>query len=264
MDDLEKIQDEIQRLAYEYFQHMEFSEGFSCPLIPRVSEDYLKNRIVIMGQETNTWWNMIYSDHDIKEWCAGKCLNEGYDKFVRECVVSYGGKFWEFSRSLYKEVLKGPICNGNALSHCWMNLFCIEKCVCRNDNNPKHKPSQNRKLAKRVMNVQRDFVYEVMKLIRPKIILAMIGNKNDDLFKKFVLGTECVDEKQIECAETFGELRTTEFKEFEVRDAMNPLYGTMILRTYHPSYFMGRMRGKERKELYKNLIYEKIRASIKK
>lgn len=262
MDDLKTIQNKIERLAYEYFGDMDCSENFSYPLIPRISEEYLRNRFVVMGQETNTWKGHIYAP-DVRENFLEGSLAE-YDRFVREEVPSYGGKFWEFSRSLYKEVLKGPICNGNALSHCWMNLFCIEKCVCRNDNNPKHKPSQNRKLAKRVMNVQRDFVYEVMKLIRPKIILAMIGNKNDDLFKKFVLGTECVEEKQIECAETFGEWRTTEFKEFEVRDAMNPLYGTMILRTYHPSYFMGRMRGKERKELYKNLIYEKIRASIKK
>ena len=249
MDDLEKLQNEILRLAYGYFRNMDFSEGFSCPLIPRISREYLKNRIVIMGQETNTWWNMIYSDHDIKEWCAEKCLSEGYDKFVRECVESYGGKFWEFSRSLYKAVFKRPICNGEALSHCWMNLFCIEKCVCRNDKDKNHLPSQNRNLAKRVMNVQRDFVYEVMKLIRPRIILAMIGKKNDDLFKRNVLGTDCVN-----YSELFEKKKIVEFK---VCDKSSPLYETLILRTYHPSYFMIYM-SKENREKYKNIIYDRI------
>ena len=262
MDDLEKIQNEIQRLACEYFRNIDCSERFSYPLVPRISEEYFNNRVVVMGQETNTWKDFI-DNPGKKENFLEVSLAE-YDRFVQAEVVGYGGKFWDFSRSLYKEIFKTPICNGNALSHCWMNLFCIEKCICRNDKNAKHKPSQNRKLANSVMEIQKDFVFQVMKLIRPKIILAMIGNKNDDLFKKFVLGTECADEKPIDCAKSFGEWSTAEFKEFEVRDAMNPLYGTLILRTYHPSYFMGRMRGRKRKELYRNLIYEKISTFLKK
>lgn len=261
MDDLKTIQNKIERLAYEYFGDMDCSENFSYPLIPRISEEYLKNRFVVMGQETKTWKGHIYAPDVRKNFLEGSLAE--YDRFVRDEVPCYGGKFWEFSRSLYENVFKKPICNENALSHCWINLFCIEKLVCRNDDDETHLPSQNRKLANRIMKIQKDFVFQVMKLIRPKIILAMIGNKNDDLFRKYVLGTECVDEKSIDCSKTFGEWSMVEFKEFEVRDTMNPLYGTFILRTYHPRYFMGYMSGKERKELYKNLIYEKIRTFLK-
>ena len=247
MDDLKTIQDEIQMLAYEYFRNMDCSEDFSYPLVPRISEEYLRNRFVVMGQETNTWKGHIYAP-DVRENFLEGSLAE-YDRFVREEVPSYGGKFWVFSRCLYEKFFKRPICNGNALSYCWMNLFCIEKCVCRNDKDKTHLPSQNRKLAKRVMNIQHDFVYEVMKLIRPRIILAMIGKKNDDLFEKNVLGTDCFD-----FSELFEKKKILEYK---ICDEFSPLYGTLILRTYHPSYFMIYMSA-ENREKYKKIIYDRI------
>lgn len=254
MDDLETIQNEILRLAYGYFRNMDFSEGFSCPLIPRISKEYLKNRIVIMGQETNTWWDRIYSNQQLKDWCTEKkCLNDGYDKFVKNEVERYGGSFWNFSRSLYKEVLNEHICLNEALSHCWVNLFCIEKCEYKNDKDKKHKPSQCRELAKRVMGIQKDFIFQIMKLIRPKIILAMIGVDNDDLFQKYVLGTE-----DVERGELFEKNKIVEYK---VCNKLSPLYGTSILRTYHPNFFMNYM-SVENREKYKKIIYERIKAFI--
>ncbi|MBR6379166.1 MAG: hypothetical protein IKS02_04265 [Fibrobacter sp.] len=258
MDDLEEIQNEIQKLAYERFRNVDCSEGFTYPLIPRISDMYLKNRVVIMAQETNTWVGHIDCSEK-QENFLGECLAE-YDRFVRDEAASYRGKLWQFSRSLYKRgLLEGGIRNGSMLSHCWMNLFCIEKSVYRNENNKEHLPSQNRELANRVLEIQQDFVFQVLRLIQPKVILALIGNKNDDLLKKYALGTTNVKSISIDSSNTFGE---HELAELKVCENTNSLCETLILRTYHPTYFMGRMEGRERRALYRDLIYNRMQSFL--
>ena len=159
MDDLKAIQNEIERLAYERFRNIDCSEYFTYPLVPRISEEYLKNRVVVMGQETNTWYGHIDNPEKRENFLEGSLAE--YDRFVRERAASYRGKFWQFSRSLYKRgILEGCICNGNWLSHCWMNLFCIENSAYQGDKK-KNLPSQNRDLANRVIEIQQDFVFQV-------------------------------------------------------------------------------------------------------
>ncbi len=266
MDDLKAIQNEIERLAYERFRNIDCSEYFTYPLVPRISEEYLKNRVVVMGQETNTWYGHIDNPEKRENFLEGSLAE--YDRFVREKAASDRGKFWQFSRSLYKssrsiykrEILDGCIRNGNWLSHCWMNLFCIEKSAYRGDKK-KNLPSQNRDLANRVIEIQQDFVFQVLCLIRPKVVLALIGNDNDDLFKKYALGTEDVRSISVDSSNVFGE---RELAEFKVCERNNPLYETLILRTYHPTFFMWKMGGREKRDLYRNLIYDKIQSFLKK
>ena len=259
MDDLKAIQNEIERLAYERFRNIDCSEYFTYPLVPRISEEYLKNRVVVMGQETNTWYGHIDNPEKRENFLEGSLAE--YDRFVREKAASYRGKFWQFSRSLYKrEILDGSIRNGNWLSHCWMNLFCIEKSAYRGDKK-KNLPSQNRDLANRVIEIQQDFVFQVLCLIRPKVVLALIGNDNDDLFKKYALGTEDVRSISVDSSNVFGE---RELAEFKVCERNNPLYETLILRTYHPTFFMWKMGGREKRDLYRNLIYDRIQSFLKK
>ena len=257
MDNLETIQNEIQRLAYERFRNIDCSEYFTYPLIPRISEEYLKNRFVVMGQETNTWYGHIDNPEKKENFLEGS-LTE-YDRFVREKVGSYRGKFWQFSRSLYKRgILDGCIRNGNRLSHCWMNLFCIEKSAYQGDEK-KNLPSQNRDLANRVIEIQQDFVFQVLRLIRPKVVLALIGNDNDDLFKRYALGTENIRSISVDSSNVFGE---RELAEFKVCEKNNPLYETLIIRAFHPTYFMWRMKDWERRRLYRDLIYNRIQSFL--
>lgn len=259
MDDLKAIQNEIERLAYERFRNIDCSEYFTYPLVPRISEEYLKNRVVVMGQETNTWYGHIDNPEKRENFLEGSLAE--YDRFVRERAASYRGKFWHFSRSLYKRgILEGCICNGNRLSHCWMNLFCIENSAYQGDKK-KNLPSQNRDLANRVIEIQQDFVFQVLCLIRPKVVLALIGNDNDDLFKKYALGTEDVRSISVDSSNVFGE---RELAEFKVCERNNPLYETLILRTYHPTFFMWKMGGREKRDLYRNLIYDRIQSFLKK
>lgn len=254
MDDIEKIQNDILDLAYETFSCIKAEEWFSFPLIPRISNEYFNNRMVVLGQETNSWLGHFQNSEQRQVY--DDCLN-GYDSFVKDKVLSYRGKFWAFSRNLYKDVLNGNICENGRLSHCWMNLFCVEQCP-RNGKTKKGKPSQDRKLAEQVIAIQKDFVYQVMKLIRPRVILALIGNRNDDIFAKYALGVDygCIDRSPLNFA--FGEKQLAKFK---VQDKSNPLHETLIIRAYHPSYFMGRMKGD--KSSYQKLIYQTVKDFLK-
>lgn len=255
MNDIDKIQKEILELAYKTFSKITTAGEFSYPLIPLLSEEYFKNRVVILGQETNTWRGFVQNSKDKQVY--QECLDE-YDRFVRKEVLSYKGKFWEFSRSLYsKNVLKGTICKESKLSHCWMNLFCLEKSTTRNDK--KNLPSQNREVANQVIAIQKKFVFEVLKMIQPKVILALIGNKNDDILEKYVLGAEKVDFKPIDLSGTFDQ---RQLAEIEINDDSNPLKDTLIIRTYHPTYFMWRMRGKDKRELYQKVIYKEVEKGL--
>lgn len=263
MNDVDRIQKDILELAYETFSKMKFGEGFSFPFVPRISEGYFKNRLVVMGQETYTWCDRctwcghINNLDQVKEWCLdGKCLCNGYDDFVNKEAEKYGGKFWEFSRSMYENVFKSKMCDNGQLSHCWMNLYCIEKCQ-RGVKGSEGKPSQNKKLAECVMDVQKDFVYHVLKMIRPKIILALIGNRNNFFFEKNALGAEHVGYIPLDQSGTFDEQKLAEVK---IGDNTNPFKDSLIIRAYHPSYFMGRM--KKNKKLYRKLIYDKIKEKI--
>lgn len=268
MNDVDKIQKDILELAYETFSKKGYDEWFSYPLIPRISEAYLKNRVVVLGQETNTWGDRInncWQVHELSqvhEWCLdGMCLCNGYDDFIKVEVEgrNYRGKFWDFSRSLYKNALNANICTNGQLSHCWMNLFCVERCK-RNEKTKNGKPSQDRALANQVIAIQKDFVYQVMKIIQPRIVLALIGNKNDDIFAKYALGTE-LDSQKIIRKNLDSVFREEQLAEFEIIDDSNPLHDSLIIRTYHPSYFMGRMKGD--KSLYRDLIYGRIKTFLK-
>lgn len=245
MDDLKAIQNEIERLAYEYFRDMDCLEGFSYPLVPRISEEYLKNRFVVMGQETNTWKGHIYAPEVRKDFLEGSLAE--YDRFVRdEVAVNYPGEFWQFSKDLYQkeiQILDGDICNGSWLSHCWINLFCMEKCAYRNDRDKTHLPSQNRRLAKRVMEIQKDFVFRILKIIKPKTILAMTYYQNDSFLIENGLGTsfDKVEFCPIDKEKIYSRNHIAEIK---INDVNNPLSKTKIIRSYHPKFFTKRINNK--------------------
>ena len=83
-----------------------------------------------------------------------------------------------------------------------MNLFCVEKCVDKKDNSGR--PSRNKGLAEKVMDVQKNLVFQILTLIKPKIVLATTGHANDVFLLKNALGTDysqvrfkTVDDKEI-------------------------------------------------------------------
>jgi len=82
----------------------------SYPFIPRISENYLSNRIVIVGQETNTWYKTyngvndynLFVDSSIEDVYNDALVNR-YDAFIKDSIEKYGGKSWKFQKKLYQE-----------------------------------------------------------------------------------------------------------------------------------------------------------------
>lgn len=247
-EELQLLQDEINRLAYKAFASVDGFDDFSIPFIPRISPQYLKNRFVILAQETDTWYPTSgrfqkFSQTKFTE--VEKILyEERYDDFSKFATEEYPGAFWEFTRKLYEnKILEEPIHDKKWLNHCWMNLFCIEKC--KNKKDVSGRPSRDKKLAKEVMNVQGKLVFHILTRIKPKIILATTGHANDSFLLENALGTDvsqvkfkAVDEKEI--------YEYKHIAEIEINDEKNPLYGVKILRTYHPNFFSKRINRKDR------------------
>ncbi len=246
-EELHFVQEEINHLAYDTFAGITGHDDFSVPCIPRISPQYLKNRFVFLAQETNTW----YPDQRFQYFSSSKYENlekilyeERYDDFCQWASDEYSGSLWEFTRTLYKEkILLGPLHEGKYLTHCWMNLFCIEKC--RDKTDRFGRPSQFKEIADEVIDVQENLVFKILALIKPKIILATTGFANDSYLLKNALGTDChqvrfkiVDEKEIYKIEHLAQI--------EINDERNPLYGVKILRTYHPNFFSKRINRKDK------------------
>lgn len=262
MDKCAEIQEKINLLAFETFKEHKGFDFFSMPLIPRISPQYLENRFVLLGQETNTWNGYLNQiDHATKENLSKILLEGSYDYFCNHKAEKYKGAFWNFSRSLYqKGILSGSMVNpeNRLLSHCWMNLFCIENCT---RNNSAGRPSQQPWLAKMVMDLQKDFIYKVFEIIKPKIILATIGHKNDIYLKKHSLNVKDneLDVFPIDPENIFG---GHELAEFKVKNPEHTLYGTTIIRSYHPTFFTRRInRANVLKEAKRKLEEKNIHMS---
>ena len=251
-EELKHLQDDINNLVYDTFRGVSGYDDFSVPCIPRISPQYLKNRFVILAQETDTWYPNYgrfseFAQSKIED--VEKMLyEERYDDFSECASESYPGAFWEFTRNLYnKGILESPIHNKKWLTHCWMNLFCIEKCVDKRDNHGR--PSQHKDLAKEVMSIQGNLVFQILALIKPKIILATTAHFNDSFLLKNGLDSnwsqvefKAVDEENIYEIKHIAEIR--------IKDANNPLYGVKILRAYHPNFFLKRINNKR---IFKNV-----------
>ena len=237
MDKCAEIQEKINLLAFETFKEHKGFDYFSMPLIPRISPQYLENRFVLLGQETNTWNGYLNQiDHATKENLSKILLEGSYDYFCNHKAEKYRGAFWNFSRSLYKNgILPGPMVNPESrqLSHCWMNLFCIEKCT---RNNSAGRPSQHPWLAEKILKKQDKLVFNIFEQIKPKIILATTGHKNDNYLKEYALNVSDgeLDVFSIDPENIFG---AREVAEFKVNNPEHSLYGTTIIRCYHPTFF---------------------------
>lgn len=254
------IQDAIIGIYAKNFAELKQRFGFSAPLMPNISQRYFDNRVVIMGQETNTWYdNAQYPDFINCDYDKIRrlCLTDRTDVFVKKCVKKYGGMFWKFNRSLYgANILGGDIVEDGKLSHCWLNLFCIEKCRSKSDK--EGRPSQNKDLAEKVMKIQKKLLYEVFEIIKPKLIVAVIGLKNDDYFINNALNAKgkC---NIIPVSTTIYKLKS--LSEFKILDAANCLHNTTIIRAYHPTYFMGYMP-REYKQQYNETLMNRIREAV--
>lgn len=267
---LESIQQEVTQLYYNHLKGYQGGLNLSRPHVPLISEAYLKNRIIILGQETNSWYRQGNDDlynYYLKNYTQNDPYygTEPYRKFIRDSVEKYPGKFWEFARTLYNQgLIRGPIQKDGFLGHCWINLFSVEAIPTGNVNHldiRKGRPTNNGKLLENVVNLQTDLLFNLVKILKPKIVIALTGPKLDhvllirslnlnysnDEFKKVAIDSNNIfSEKQL------GEIR--------IENKTHPLFGARIIRTYHPSYFMGRINSV--KKFQKGILNNSINGTV--
>jgi hypothetical protein len=242
----EIIQNKINALYAETFKEYKGGLGLSVPLIPRVSLGYLKNRTLIIGQETNTWYkktkddlkNVFLKDLDnISE----VCLDDRFDNFICNCADGYGGKFWDFNRLLYaKDILEGDMIEDDELSHCWMNLFSVEACKDKTDDSGRPSQKKNKELAKKIIEMQGDLLFQSIKILKPKLIVFLTGHSLDQIILDTAI---CANKVKIKQADPKKILTKEQLSEFQILDKNHPLSSVKIFRSYHPSYFMSRING---------------------
>ena len=261
-ENVKEMQDEINKAIYDEFkEEIDNLKDFSWPFFFRVSEKYFENkekRLVILGQETNQW-SIDKSIDNVglnKDNLIEKCIKK-YDKFIggdvdnpeAKTAENYQGNFWRFAKGLYgsgkyaifpneKMISKRMIENEEKteLFHCWMNLYFIEKCQHKDDKSGR--PSQNLGLAKVVKKKQKDLVKKVMWELKPKVILALTGYRQDDFLKlqlnKDMNFKEIGEFKKNQLGIAYTELQ----KENEPQS-----HKVTVIRAYHPNYFMGLING---------------------
>lgn len=250
---------------------------FSIPLIPRITQEYLDYKLVILGQETATWYpESWYKNEDknhplyksYKEFNLYDFINAKESDVERICQVCrydrhvqyvYGkGKktqgLWGFSKKICREVLGHRIKPNTGIPFCLLDLFCTETVEFHGE---KGKPSQNEALAGEVMNMQSDLLYQILTLIEPKAILATTNEKNDDILKQYALGDPKAKNTTVDES---GKFTTGEIARIKI--GQGALKDTEVLRTYHPNYFYGsgysqgirKMMNKEKIKPYQELI----------
>ena len=139
-----------------------------------------------------------------------------------------------------------------------MNLFLVEKIVNKGDD--KGKTSQNRVLTNEVLSIQKQLLYEIFEIIKPKVIVALIGPDIDGIFTKYALNVQVGN---FEIIKVSNEYEKRILAEVRILDNSNCLNNTKIIRAYHPSYFMWRMKKKYMPDVYKNALMNKIRCVTK-
>jgi len=265
MIELEELQQEINHLVYTTIKsnYMAMSdtlgiEQYSTPFIPRISPQYLENRFVILGQETDTWYpgpwtecghleDFVDAEEDDVERI---CLDLRYDDFAEYASGEggRGGHFWGFTREIYRRnLIESDIHEGMYLSHCWMNLFMMEKV---NELGKAGRTSQNWGMAQEVMDLQGYLVYEIFKLIQPKVILAMTSHKCDFFLSKYALGNDSLS------FEPLGDFSYEDLATSEVYDPSFSYCPVHVIRTYHPNYFCQYLPKAKDKNAYKESIFE--------
>lgn len=240
-----RLQPQVNDIFANTLISKEHDYKLSYPLIPRISSSYLKNRIMLIGQETNTWYNTYSKNGDYndiflknKEQIEKNGLIDRYDVFVNKEVEQYGGRFWDFSRLLYDEkIIDGNIVENKELTHCWINIFCMEACSEKNDSTGR--PTKNRTLRNVILRHQNLLIHQLIQLLEPKLIIFLTGHPLDHVILDYGLNTKSAKLVKIDNANILEEKHACTIELDNNSHISNPT----ILRLYHPTYFMGYING---------------------
>ena len=235
--------------------------SLSYPLLPVVTERYLENRVVILGQETNTWYRSgpedlrdgyLADDHTFTHGADGT-IDTRYNHFMRHVRdKGYGGKFWAFARSLYggDGPLPGPmIGEDERLGHVWLNLFSAEAMTAKNGK--AGLPTRNVKLREALLELQGDLLGQTLCLLQPQLVVSCTGPHLDSALARSLgpsipLALAPVPSRHAPIPKKSGEPGFTEWQLAKASLDLGEGQPTTLVRTYHPTYFMGYINGQRR------------------
>jgi hypothetical protein len=302
MSEIDDLQREINHLAYTTFKERcegysaERLKEFSIPLIPRITQKCRDYGLVILGQETDTWYGKgwyenedknddlygLYKEFNLYDFIHAQeseveriCQVCRYDRHVDFIFNTEDGArkqgIWGYIRKICREVLGEPKSRKNNspkidpkkdIPFCLLDLFCVETVKYGEPSSEQGgRPSQDKDLAEEVNKMQGDLIYQILELIKPKAILATTSYKNDGFLKQYALGDPAA---KVTAVGKSGHFSIDEIALMDV--GQGALKGTKVIRTYHPNYFYGgNIPGKERKVIekkkrapYQKLISEKL------
>jgi hypothetical protein len=236
----EQLQKQVIDLFINQFINYKGGLYLSTPLIPRISDGYLKNRVLIVGQETNTWFRsgkddlltVFLNNLDNVE---TNCITDKYDKFIKKMSrKNYGGNFWGFSRSLYNgNFLDGEMLTDGMLNHCWMNFFSVE--ACEDKKGKKGRPTSDQDLADKICELQDDLLLSAINILKPKLVIFQTGPSIDKRLQKLMR----IAPENYSTLDNLNVFSSLELAELDIESHPS----TKFIRAYHPSYFMGRING---------------------
>ncbi|MCQ2089158.1 MAG: hypothetical protein MJY93_02805 [Fibrobacter sp.] len=261
MESSKSLQQKVNELYIETFKN-ESDLPLCIPLLPRINDAYLKDRIMIVGQETNGWYSnfgnyngLVHNPSRMVELSL-----EAYDDFTKYAVLNNGNNiFWTFLNELYKKVFKRDIVDADGnLGHVWLNVFLTEAI----DYFQKQgKPSTESKIAAGVLKQQDRLLYHLLKLLKPRIILFLSGPKLDWALEQYVFSENyavgCLTFSKGCENSSFG---SNAFAKVEMKNVIPELAETKIYRMYHPNHF--RYLGKDGMDEYKKYVFEVLQNSL--
>ena len=265
-----ELQDQIEQLYYQRFSGYEGGRLLSYPILPVVTERYLNSRVVIIGQETNTWYPRSEESEDLRDgFLAGRhevvvhdedpsgkarsTTATRYTHFMRLLKErGYSGHFWPFVQSLYGEggVLPGPMVDEqDRLGHLWLNLYSTEAIVKKSSG--QGAPTSLRTLKQEILQLQGDLLHQTLQLLKPRFVICCTGPQNNEALR-ISLGLEPGSSFEEVVGTRLPRHKKRSRPGFNVRQLaraeidVGAQVPATLLRTYHPTWFTSRINGQRR------------------
>ncbi len=185
----EKTDFEFGPLFEELNSRSDATEYFTNPFYAVVSEAYIKarNRIIILGQETNTWGGEFGDDGAYHRSNTVNNLCKLYDLYINHRNQS-SGQYWSYCHYLEENA-------SNNSEFFYFNTAFVGKC------------GETGYIDK----LQPYVLFEVFKIVRPNLAIFLCGPNYDSLIKEnlrdstyFTQASDCFTTKQFAKIEGVG------------------------------------------------------------
>lgn len=256
------MNDELTQLYNDYFinkirdlssDELQFSTPFL--LKPNTSYELSKQKIMIVGQETYTWYGK-FAEFLSNESPINYAQNV-YSKFHEEESTNYNSPFWSYINKLFE----------NSDYHwIWNNVFKLETVEYLSDE--KHlgkkvslsvlnKNKKYRYLIDKIKSIQKDIFLKELEILKPDVVIFFTGNPYDNLFMDWQFDTQKNFYQEIPEAFEIG------IDKWKFGRLCNPLLPQKTFRTYHPNY-LRRVSKKVITPTQKEFIFNYLKSQISK